>query len=414
MRILSLHDCKLFPVKDRWCIHSYYTVCPYAPDGSGRILAAAGDLNSSRGEVIVLSSDGEVLDRFGSIFLHNGFYHTGNWQTWSPDGRYVFYRGGTLEKPRMLKRELVTGLEWEMNGNTEGTPPFGEPILSGLTGMLYAAGYGDGVYQPELAPVPFRERDRHGLFRYSFSATTSELALSVSDMLARHPQRDILLKLDREQSMKPESNGEGLTLLCYCVRWSPDGSRLLFYFGNHNAYLSRGEYRLSYVMTADPDLKDIRLAVDLSQGRRGLHWSWQPDGERLIGYGPDPEEPKRMCLAEVRFDGSGYRKLSHHASGGHPSVSPVNPFLAVTDDGLNPGHVLFIDLRNDTIIAQAELPRVVGEKEQPGRNPLRVCHHPVFSRDGSKVLINTLPGRHAVLAELGVTDAIGSHFSNHL
>ena len=31
-------DMKIFQVKDHWCLLSYYTVCPEAPDGSGRIL----------------------------------------------------------------------------------------------------------------------------------------------------------------------------------------------------------------------------------------------------------------------------------------------------------------------------------------------------------------------------------------
>jgi hypothetical protein len=277
----------------------------------------------------------------------------------------------------------------------EGAPPDGEPLLSGLMGMLYAAGYGEGKYQPERAPAPFQARQEHGLFEYTFEPPAQRLRLSVAEALERHPQRDRLLAADREVRARL-GPGEGLTLMLYCVRWNPSGSRCLFFFGNHNVVRSRGEPRLAYVLTADRSLKEIHLAVDISYERRGVHWGWQPDGERLVGYGPDPDEPGKMCLAEVAFDGSGYRRLSRHDSGGHPVISPVDPHLAVTDDTrANPGKVLFIDTRSDRLAQVVELPRVYGAVEPSGRNPLRVCHHPVFSRDGRSVLVNSLPGRDA-------------------
>ena len=145
-------------VQDRWCVHSYYTLSPYAPDGSGRLLLAGGDLDNGIGEVIVLSSEGAVLDRFGQTALHSGFFHTGLWQTWSPDGKYLFYQSGTLKRPLVIRRELDTGDEQTVEGDMEGAPPQGEPIISGLMGMLYAAGYGYDKYQAELAPVPFHRR----------------------------------------------------------------------------------------------------------------------------------------------------------------------------------------------------------------------------------------------------------------
>ncbi len=56
---------RLLPIETSWCVHSYYTLCPYAPDGSARILAADADLDTGLGCVYVLDSDGRVLDRFG-------------------------------------------------------------------------------------------------------------------------------------------------------------------------------------------------------------------------------------------------------------------------------------------------------------------------------------------------------------
>ena len=397
---------RTLPVPHRWCVHSYYTLCPYAPDGSGRLLLAGADLDRSVGEVLILDQEGTVIDRFGEKPLHTAFFHTGRWQTWSPDARYVYYQSGSLTLPMITRRELATGKEITLKGDMEGAPPDGEPLLSGLMGMLYAAGYGTGRYQPAAATVPFQRREAHGLFETMFDPPQRHLRLSVADVLARHPQRDALWKADRAVKDRLGSDDDGLTLMIYCVRWSPDGQRFLFYFGNHNVVKDRGEPRLAYVFTADRALEDIHLAVDLSFGRPGVHWSWHPDGRHLIGYGPDPDHPGKLCLAQVAYDGSDYKRLSRHASGGHPSVSPLDHNLVVTDDTHdNPGEVIFIDTRRDSYVQVYRLSRVHGGEEPPGRNPYRVCHHPVFDREGRKVLVNTLSERNAVACEIKVPGA---------
>ena len=389
-------------VENRWCVHSYYTLCPYAPDGSGRLLLSGADLDNNFGEVMVLSPEGTILNRFEKNKLHTGFYHTGFWQTWSPDCRFIYYQGGSLEKPKIVKHELATGIDTVMNGDMEGAPPFGEPIVSGLLGMLYSAGYGNGKFFSDQAPVPFQKRQDHGLFEYRFDPMSTKLIYSVGDILENHPFRDELLNSDKEIKSIHGSD-DGLTLMSYCVRWNHDGSRALFYFGNHCVDKSRGEPKITYVFTTDRHFKELHLALDFSFGKRnGVHWSWHPDGEHLIGYGSDPEDPKKLCLAQVNYDGTDYKKISKHASGGHPSISPVDFDLLVTDDSTNPGEVLFIDIKTDKVIKNYYFSRVFGESEPKGRNPLRVCHHPVFSRDGKKVLINTLPGKNATLFEITI------------
>lgn len=396
-----MNGVRCLPVAERWCVHSYYTLSPYAPDGSGRILAAGADLARGVGEVLILAPDGAILDRFGSHPVQASFFHTGFWQTWSPDARHVYYRAGTLQAPVIVRRDLASGDEIALDGDMEGAPPSGEPILSGLLGMLYAAGYADGQsYASDDAPVSFQARGAHGLFEYAFDPPRRHLRLSVADMLERHPERDRLRLADRETKRRL-GDTDGLTLMLYCVRWSPRGDRCLFYFGNHNTVAARGEPRLAYVMTSDRALGEMHLAVDLSFGRPGLHWSWQPDGERLIGYGPDPQDPTRLCLAEVRWDGQDYRRLSRHASGGHPSVCPTNPELVVTDSYGAQGEVVFIHTPTDRVVARYELPRVHGEL-RAGRHPDVIDHHPVFDPLGRKALVNTLPGRHGVLAEIEV------------
>jgi hypothetical protein len=399
---MKTYPTRPFPVKDRWCVHSYYTVCPYAPDGSGYILAAGADLERGTGEVLVLSPDGEVLDRFGEHPLHGGFYHTGWWQTWSPDARYVYYQAGSLKEPRIGRRDLSTGTDIFVEGDMEGAPPTGEPIISGLLGMLYAAGYGDRRYKPEAAPVPFQARDRHGIFEYGLDPPGQRLRLSVAEIFRHNIDRARIQASDEEikRHLGPD---DGLTLMAYCVRWSPDGSRFLFNFGNHCVVKDRNEPRIAQVITTDREMKTFHTALDLGYGKRGVHWSWQPDNEHLIGYAEHPEDPSRRCLAEVRYDGSGWRMISEHGSGGHPSVSPTDPDLIVTDEEApGGGAVVFISKRSGEIIGRVPLPKYIGSSEPPGRNPLRVCHHPVFNSDGKRVLCNSLPGKYSTLIEITV------------
>lgn len=398
---LKQQGIRYWRVPNRWCLHSYYTISPYAPDQSGRMLIAAVDVESGEGEVLVLSRDGEVLNRFGRQPVKDtGFYHTGFWQTWSADTKYVYYQKGTWSSPQMVKYELASGEESVIDGDMQGAPPFGEPIISGLSGMLQACN-SNGVYSPELAPMPFQDRGKHGLFQYSFMTGQEELVLSVEQVLKNHPYREKLLASEQELKVRL-GRDEGLSLMLYCVRWSPKGDRFLFFFGNHNVVPARGEPRLGYVFTADRDLSEIHLAVDLSYGKPGLHWSWHPDGERLIGYGPDPEDESQMCLAMVRFDGSEYKKVSSHHSGGHPSVSPVDWNLFVTDSYDDYGELAFIDIRTDTIVRQIRLPRKYGENPQKGRNRHWVDLHPVFSPDGRHVLVNCFQEGLSVLAEVNV------------
>lgn len=390
----SLIRLQEYPVPDRWCVHAYYTMCPWAADGSGRLLLGAADRATGSSEVIVMDEAGAVADSFGTAPADGGFWHTGRWQTWGPGCQDVYFQGGSMSSPRVCRHRLGDRSESDTAGDMEGAPPFGEPIWSGLMGMLYAAGYGDGTMHAERSPVPFMERDRHGVFRIGFDGS-QRLALSVAQVLEAHPDRDRIRMADAEQRVR---TGDGLTLMCYCVRWSADGSRLMFHFGNHCVDKRRGEPRLLWLFTAKADLSDVHMALDLSFGRRGVHWSWQPDAQRLVGYGPDPGQPERMCLAEVRADGTGYTRLSHHASGGHPSVSPADANLIATDESTQPGRVLVIDRRSDEVIAECHPSREWGGKPPAGRNPQRVCHHPVWDRDGSRLLINTLPGPDAVVA----------------
>ncbi len=391
------------PVADRWCVHSYYTLCPYAPDGSGRILVAGADLATGEGEVLILNGDGAVADRFPAGRVTPSFWHTGFWQSWFHDAKSVCFQSGTMIEPHIIKRDLANGNQTTVEGDLEGLPLAGEPYLSASHGLLYAAGYGDGQYKPDQAPMPFQARDRHGLSTITFTPPASTLTLSTQAILDLHPDRDRLMAADREIKVRLGSD-DGLTLMTYCVRWNPAGDRCLFYFGNHCVDRKRNEPRLAYIFTADRNLKDIRLALDISYERRGVHWGWQADNRRLIGYGPRPDAPARICVAEVNADGSDYRKLSDHASGGHPSTSPTDKDLIVTDEG-GPGgcgRVVFISRKTGGERAFIRLPKYTGEKEAPGRNRHRICHHPVFNPLGTRVLVNTLGGEHAALAEINL------------
>lgn len=396
--MLTVPVLRKIAVPDRWCVHGYYTLCPYAPDGSGRLLLAGADVASRQTEVLVIgdADDAPVVQRFAVDALPDSFWHTGLWQSWGPNARCVYYQSGSLQHPQVTRRNLETGAVTTVDEDLEGVPPSGEPGISASHGMLYAAGYSHKQYKPEQSPVPFQARDRHGLSQISFDPPCHELVLSTEQVLAMHPQRDRLLEADR-QMRERLGEGEGLTLMCYCVRWNRQGTRLLFYFGNHCVAKSRNEPRIAYVFTADRDLKDLRFCVDLSFDRRGVHWGWHPDGEHLLGYGPDPATGQ-TCIAIVHHSGEHYRKLASHQSHGHPNVSPADDDLLVTDSN-GKGLVEFIDLRDDRIVATATLPRSE-PNPAPGRHPGVLDLHPVFRPDGKRVLVNTWMDGRGTPAEL--------------
>lgn len=390
------------PVKlEKWCVHSYYTLNPYANDGSERLLFAGADLDKKTAQIYIASKDGDLIDSFGEQPYDINFFHTGFWQIWGPDCLNVYYQKGTHTNPLIVKRELKSGIETEIEGTMEGIPPFGEPIISGYMGMLYAAGYGDSIYKPEKSPFPFQDRNSHGLFKFELNQRKAKLIFTVNNILKKHKDIDLLQQWDTKIKKEYGIN-DGLTLMCYCVRWSPDGERCLFYFGNHTVARVRNEPRIGYVFTADRDFKEIHLAVDLSFGKPGAHWSWHPDGKRLVGYGPDPDMPTKTSICMVNYDGTNYIKICDDRLGGHPSVSPVNYNLLVSDGPYenNLGVINFYEVSSGKLFEKYIVPRRNDNIRTYNRSEHWLCHHPVFSRDGSKVLINTLAGKYGQLKEI--------------
>ena len=356
-------------------------------------------MSTGKARVYIVSSDGEVLDEFGDCIVQTGFYHTGLWATWSSDSRYVYYQNGDMTGPKICRYDTYDKTEIITDGDMEGAPPFDEPIISGYMGMLYAAGYGTGIYSPQNAPVPFESRDEHGLFMFDVKSGNKSLALSINQILDMHPKKDEILQMEKEYITK--TGNSGFTLMAYCVRWNKKGDRCLFYFGNHCVSKNREEPKLCYVFTADRDFKNIHLALDFSFGKmNGVHWSWHPDGVQLIGYATADENSKKLSVCTVKYDGTEFKKISDHSSGGHVSVCPTDYNLLLTDEPSNPGRIVFIDIPSDEETGSYILPRVNGEKEFAERSFLKVCHHPVFSPDGKKVIVNTLSGEKAVLCEV--------------
>lgn len=369
------------------------------------MIVAGGDPDQGTASVFVLDADGRPRHQSRKVAFGTCFYHTGLWQTWSPDARHVCLQAGTPESPRVARWTPDTEDWVEAPGEIEGAPPSGEPILCAKLSMLYAAGFGDRHYHPDASPVPFQSRHEHGLFEIHFDPPSERLKLSVADFLERHPHRQQLAAADAESCKR---NGDGLTLMLYCVRWSPDGSRFLFYFGNHTTpgVPERDEPKVAYVFTSDRSLKDFHLALDLSFNRRGVHWSWQPDNEHLIGYGPDPAQPETPCLAEVRYDGTGYRKISPLYHSGHPSVSPSNPDLIVTDSYGPVGQLQFISRRTGNLIAKKLVPLHSSISIPPGRSRHVVDLHPVFHPSGQKILVNHMNKGLSQVGEIEVPKSL--------
>ena len=396
---------QIFQVPGQWTISSYYTLSPMAPDGSGRITLAACDLKTRICSVFILDKNGNITDNFGHRQSESMFFHTGCWESWSPDCRYIYYQSGTLTQPSVSRYDIEKKTSQTISGvDLEGAPSFGEPILGGLPGMLYGAGYGYNVYNPSLCPIPFEERDKHGIFEFSFDGSTPKLAYSVNDFLSFHPMRDELLKLDSE--LKNKYNRVcGLSLMAYCVRFSPNGKHFLVYFGNHCVVPERNEPRVSHVFYGHTGSKELHFALDVSG--KGCHWSVQDNGQ-LIGF-TRTDEDTRMHI--YIFDPES-KKLTRIATpefgGGHPSLSPTNPKLCVNDEQgsasvrlWNTDKQEFVDSIKLRCWADGYTP------ERVVRNENRCCHHPRFTPDGKYVLSNFIDENNlCAIAKISVPEEL--------
>lgn len=377
---------QVFQVPGQWTVSSYYTLSPAAPDGSGRMVFAACDLAKQVCSVFIFDADGKILANFGHRKVESMFFHTGCWESWSPDSRYIYYQSGTLAKPSVSRYDTVSGKIDTVNGvDLEGAPASGEPIICGLPGMLYGAGYGYNVYNPSLCPVPFEKRSEHGIFEFCFDGKSPRLLYSVNDFLEAHPQRERLLALDRELAEK-YNRVCGLSLMAYCVRWDPAGESFLVYFGNHCVVPERNEPRISHVFTGKRGSKELSFAFDVSG--RGVHWSCR-DAGTLVGF-IRPEGGVRPVICSYNInDGSFTGLVSPDCGGGHPSLSLVNRNLCVNDENAN-GCVKLWDCRSGKVVSSIDLKcRVPGFIHQGTvRNEKRCCHHPKFTSDGRYILSN--------------------------
>ena len=49
------------------------------------------------------------------------------------------------------------------------------------------------------------------------------------------------------------------------------------------------------------------------------------------------------------------------------------------------------------VVGSYTLPRTFGDVIPAGRNPQKICHHPVFTPDGKKIILNVLPDRNSAV-----------------
>ena len=82
---------------EQWCVQSYYTLCQYAPDDSGRLLFAECDPDTGKGKIYIADSNGNIIDSFGENGSSSSFFHTGYRQTWSPDAKNVYIRAAPTQ-----------------------------------------------------------------------------------------------------------------------------------------------------------------------------------------------------------------------------------------------------------------------------------------------------------------------------
>lgn len=209
---------------------------------------------------------------------------------------------------------------------------------------------------------------------------------------------ELILSLAQVASTLPEPSMVGATHYFNHVLWSPDGGRFFFM---HLWRMANGR-RKSRAYIWDMDSLTFSLLCSCDQVS---HHCWI-DNQRMIIYSNEPDsgthyhiyDVRNGCLAIV-----GARALSKD---GHPSMSPTDPTLMVTDtypDRFGEQSLLIFDTAHERL-------RRIALLYSPSRlrGEIRCDLHPRWSRSGQYLSIDSAHRDERRLCVLNVSDIVQS------
>lgn len=378
-------------------MHSFFDVCPLSP--SGRYLAvtrlpfvwrypAPGDL----AEVCVI----DLVERsLRAVHRTDGWaLQLGAHLHWHPlSDRFLFCneRGGG--GGAAVRLDLETGEVRRYAAPIYAMAPEGRYALSPALDLINATQQGYGVPEPLLGRRRLGRGGpsaEEGLLRLDLESGKAETLLSIADIVGPLPTASAL---------------RHATSYLFHVKIAPDGGRIFQVLRSLDLPDRPGAVRSS-IVSFDPGGGDIRLALPHhAWDRGGHHPSWLPDGRRIL-MNLVPAGGDQLRFVTFGWNGGDLRELEGGRRGsGHPSVGPSGRLL-VTDAYLNEGFGAadgLAPLRGIGIADGRELCLASLDCGPPNLRARRIDPHPVWSRDGRRLVVNACIGgrRQVLLAELG-------------
>ena len=371
-------------------MHTFFDVCPLS--ASGRYLAVTrlpfehrGPYPGDMAEICVIDLEQASIETV---------YRTGGWALqlganiqWHPgDDRFLFCNelAGGRGVGVMIDREQRTHRLYD--APFYAIDPAGRYMLGPALDLVNRTQYGYGVPEPLLG----RRRLRHGasstegIWRTDLDSGESELLVSIEQLVEASPARDLLMT--------------GTNILFH-TKINRQGDRVFQVLRSMDLADRPGAVR-SRIMSLDPDGSDMREALPhQAWDRGGHHPSWLGDGRTiLMNLVPPGDDTIRFVRIDDR---SGLvSALGPWRGSGHPSIDSRGRFL-VTDAYLNEGFG-----RPDGTAPLRRIDLETGEEHHllqldcgpPNLRARRVDPHPVWSRDGRQVVMNSVvDGRRQVL-----------------
>lgn len=191
---------------------------------------------------------------------------------------------------------------------------------------------------------------------------------------------ELILSLAEVAAFQPEPSMVGATHYFNHVLWSPDGSHFFFL----HLWRSANGKRKSRAFIWDVVAASMTLLI--SPYDTVSHFCWI-DNRHMIIYTSDPNFGRHYHLYDVYKGHTSVLGARVLREDGHPSISPVNSMLMVTDTYPNPlgEQSLFIfDIASERLgkIASLYSPSRL-------RNEIRCDLHPRWSRNGNIICIDS-------------------------
>jgi len=333
---------------DERSVHGYFDIPPWSPT-TGRIAFTRIAKSGDKAAICVMEEDGSDLRQMAesSFFSSND----GAMAQWSHDGKLIYYKDRRDRETLICSIDPDTGEQESMPGSLR--------MLSPCAPLNAYHAHAGGSFATDKAML---DHEDGGAFLQDLETGESRLVASVADCIELHPRKDEI---------------RGWHLYIKHTKWSRDGKRVLFVFTNEGK-------NLKYI--ENPMVKDLYV---MNSDGSGLHYVgpfhahpiWHPNSSDILAncFWGDEDWQSFVLINSV----SGERRIASRAmmGTGHPSYSPDGRYMVVDYVPHTTGVATLelIDTETDDIDTLVRMK--VRDHTHSGTHL-----HPVWSRDGNKVL----------------------------